>query len=238
MKIINALSMGIILLLSATAHSQDQSNISKPSAIDKKYIALTFDDGPQAPATPALLDVLKKYDAKATFFVLGSAIVGNAPILRRMMAEGHTIGNHTLTHSRLTDLEAEKVRSEITTVNALMLKATGKVPEVFRPPYGVHNDNVVDAARANGLAIILWNKNPDDSNFFSTASVISDRIIAGAQDGDIVFLHDTSQRSVEATEMTIRNLSEKGFVFVTVENLIKRRGSLVAGQIYKTGNTD
>jgi peptidoglycan-N-acetylglucosamine deacetylase len=234
MKVVSIPLAVLLIFFSTVVKSQVQRDPNRIDGADRKFIALTFDDGPHDQATPALLDVLKKHNAKATFFVLGSRIVATAPILRRMVAEGHSIGNHTLTHAQLTNLEFDDARAEIENVTPLLRRITGTVPKVFRPPYGAVNDNVVTTARANGLAIILWSVNPNDSSYFSKATVISDRIVSSARDGDIVFMHDTSQRSVEAVEMTIRSLSEKGFVFVTVQELIELQGKLVAGKIYES----
>ena len=211
-----------------------QISAAPATVSEPKYIALTFDDGPDAQATPRLLDVLKEHHAKATFFVMGTRIADNAPILRRMLAEGHTIGNHALSHGRLTTMAADSARSEIEGANKLLQQATGKAPAVFRPPYGVVDEKVVNILRANNLANVLWSIYPDDSSFMATATSISERIIGQARDGDIVFLHDTAMRSVDATALVIQNLTQKGFVFVTTEELLARQGKIVAGETYPT----
>lgn len=223
-----------LLLLGTSVCAQEQSVYGDANGADNKYIALTYDDGPDSEVTPKLLDVLKKYDAKATFFVLGEKIIANASTLHRMVTEGHSIGNHGLTHRRLTGLTQQAVNAEIEGVNASLQQITGKTPAVFRPPYAAIDDKVIQTSRANGLAIVLWSIYPESSHF-SGASAISEHIISKAHDGDIVFMHDTSSRTIEATERVIKKLSAEGFIFVTVPELIQKNGHLVAGQTYRTG---
>lgn len=234
MKYLVATLLGFWLLSGTDVHARNVPDTTNTS--EEKFIALTFDDGPDARATPALLDVLKRYGAKATFFVMGSRIEANAPLLKRMVDDGHAIGNHTLSHAKLSGLSRDAMRSEIVGASRSIQRASGVAPDVLRPPYAATNADVENIARANGLAILMWSIYPNDSSYFGSASVIAERIVASAKDGDIVFLHDTSMRSVEATERVLRNLSEKGFRFVTASQLIKRHGRLEPGATYATAN--
>ena len=228
-------AIGALLFFCLAACAQEAPVPGTTASASKKYIALTFDDGPDAEATPALLDILKKQNAKATFFVLGEKIKSNAPILRRMTAEGHAVGNHGLTHQRLTGMTQAEVSAEIEDVNSLLLQITGKAPEVFRPPYGAIDNKVIQTTRDYGLAIVLWSMYPESWGGLLGAEGLNERIVAKARDGDIVFMHDTSARSVAATERVIQRLSSQNYVFVTVPDLIRRQSRFIAGQTYKNG---
>lgn len=200
-----------------------------------KYIALTYDDGPNAEVTSRLLDVLKVNDAKATFFVEGSLISSSGKIIKRMDAEGHELGNHTLSHARLTELDGDDLRAEIEGASAALQALTGKAPAVLRPPRAAIDMEVKQVARDNGLAIALFDNYPNDSRPWKSAKAISDSIVSEARDGGIVFLHDTSIRSVDATVLVIRDLSSQGYRFVTLSELITKKGSIQPGAVYWNG---
>ena len=235
MNTLRLLVTGVTIALCASSCSAEQVDRGGVDARSPKLIALTFDDGPTQ-VTPALLDILKRHNAKVTFFPMGENVRAEPALTRRIAAEGHSIGNHTLSHARLTGMSDAAARSEIENANALVREVTGQTPTVFRPPYAASDDRVIEIARANGLAIVLWNIYPETLGAVVGSAGISDRVASKARDGDIVFLHDTSMRSVEATQTIVRDLSAKGFEFVTVPELIRRRGPFTAGQTYKTGH--
>jgi peptidoglycan/xylan/chitin deacetylase (PgdA/CDA1 family) len=218
--------------------SADQGATLSPGASEAqtRYIALTYDDGPDAEVTTRLLDILKDHDAKATFFVLGDLIASHGQIIKRMDAEGHELGNHTLSHARLTGLDGDALRAEIEGASAALQAVTGKPPAMLRPPRAAIDAEVQQVARANGLAIALFDIYPNDSMFWMSAKKISDAIVSEAKDGGIVFLHDTSMRSAEATALAIRELSAQGYRFVTLSELIARKGPIKPGAVYRNGN--
>lgn len=109
--------------------------------------------------------------------------------------------------------------------NAWVRDVTGQTPVVFGPPYAAFDQKVVDIARATGLAIVLWSIYPERLGSFSSSAAVGGRVIATVRDGDIVFLHDTSMRSIDVTRSIIQDLSAKGFGFLTVPELIRRRGN-------------
>ncbi len=234
----------IVLILSSflasctsAQSSSDQSAALLPGAsqVDTKYIALTYDDGPDAEVTARLLDVLEENDAKATFFVRGNLISSHGQLIRRMDAEGHELGNHTLTHARLTGLDGDALRAEIEGASAALQTVTGKAPAMLRPPRAAIDLEVKEVARANGLAIALFDIYPRDSMFWMSAEKISDAVVSEARDGGIVFLHDTSMRSADATALAIRELSAQGYRFVTLSELITRKGPIQPGAVYRNG---
>ncbi|MBY5377332.1 polysaccharide deacetylase family protein [Rhizobium leguminosarum] len=226
------LALGMGAIVGTTAWSAEQPLSTSGSVRTVKLIALTYDDGPTA-VTSRILDVLKTRNAKATFFPIGSKVHEAAAMMRRMASESHAIGNHTINHLRLTEMSPDVARAEIEEANALLTEVTGQRPTVFRPPYAALNDSVRDILRSNGLAIIMWSIYPERLAF--SATTVRDRVVENARDGDIVFLHDTSSQAVEATQGIVDELSAKGFEFVTVPELIRRRATFSLGSTYETG---
>lgn len=226
------LAVGIAVAVCTMAWSAEEPASISADVGTVKLIALTYDDGPTA-ATSRILDVLKARNAKATFFPIAGNAREDTAVMRRMASEGHAIGNHTISHLRLTEMSPGAARAEIEEANVLLTEVTGQRPTVFRPPYAALNDNVRDMLRRNDLAIIMWSIYPERLAFIATT--VRDRVVEGARDGDIVFLHDTSPQAVEATHGIVDELSAKGFEFVTVPELIRRRGTFSPGSTYETG---
>jgi peptidoglycan/xylan/chitin deacetylase (PgdA/CDA1 family) len=196
--------------------------------VGKKLIALTFDDGPHASLTPRLLDILKKNNAKATFFMLGSRVKYYPAVVQRAYSEGHQIASHTYNHKDLTTLSAGNLRAEIDgTANAIE-QIIGIKPTALRPPYGAFNNAVRTYANA---PIILWSVDPLDWKY-RNAGVVYNNVIGAARDGSIVLMHDIHQTSVEAAARIIPKLQADRFTLVTIEQLIRARGTPVNGQAY------
>jgi peptidoglycan/xylan/chitin deacetylase (PgdA/CDA1 family) len=201
---------------------------SKVNCAVQACIALTFDDGPVT-QTAELLDTLKRKQAKATFFVVGESAARHPEILRRMVAEGHVVGNHTMTHAWLTRLGTDAVRKEITGVNDLIKNATGQMPRLFRPPYGATNATVASVTAGLGMAQIMWEADPRDWADRNAATV-RDRVLALARNGTIVVSHDIHATTRAAYAEIIDGLRAKGYVLVTVPELLG--SNLTPGKIY------
>ena len=195
-----------------------------------KCAALTFDDGPVAETTD-LLDTLADKGVKATFFTVGSNAANHPEILRRMVTEGHVVGNHTMDHPQLTRLSATAVRKEITRTSDLIEKATGQRPALLRPPYGATNDTVRQVAADLGMSQILWNVDPEDWKDRNSATV-EKRVLANTKNGSIVLSHDIHQTTREAYADIIDGLRAKGFTLVTVPELLG--GDLEPGAAYSS----
>ena len=194
-------------------------------------IALTFDDGPRRSTTTDLLDGLAQRGVKATFFLVGEMIPDNEDLVARMADEGHQIGVHTYDHRRLTALNAADFDDQIGRTRSMLEEITGLDSFLLRPPYGMVDNGVEKRA---GTAIILWSVDPEDWNDKNTDRIV-DHIVRSAQDGDIVLLHDTYPTSVEAALRVVDALHEKGFLFVTVEELARQRHvELTAGEVYRS----
>ncbi|WP_121188582.1 polysaccharide deacetylase family protein [Nocardiopsis sp. Huas11] len=197
---------------------------------ETKCVALTYDDGPGG-GTPALLDTLAEYDARATFFVTGVPVMEDPLTVRRAYAEGHEIANHTHEHPDLTGLGAGGVRSELATVQALVYRETGYTPDLMRPPYGATDDNVASVTADMGLAQILWSIDTNDWKD-RNASVVKGRALDGASDGAIILMHDIHDTSISASHDIIRELDSRGYTMVTVSQML---GTTEPGRTYVDG---
>ena len=188
--------------------------------VEGPFIAITFDDGPHASLTPRLLDMLKERGIKATFFVLGQCVVASPDILKRAVAEGHEIGNHSWDHKALTKVGASGVAMEVNQTNAAIEQACGKKPTLIRPPYGATNTTITKRLNEEfGLKVILWEVDPLDWKVRNAAHVSSE-ILKHTQPGAIILAHDIHPTTIEAMPATLDALLKKGFNFVTVSELI------------------
>lgn len=181
-------------------------------------VAVTYDDGP-GELTGQVLDTLKAKDAHASFMVLAPKAYANPELLRRMKAEGHTVGNHTATHPELDKLPAGQVDGEIKAGSAAIKAATGDNPRWLRPPYGATNSTVYKAAQANGQAQALWSVDTLDWKDRNTDHVCR-AAVDGAQPSAIILMHDIHPTTVAATECVIDGLRAKGLEPVSLDHLI------------------
>ena len=189
------------------------------SGFTEKLIAITFDDGPGA-YTAQLLDELAARDVKATFFVSGYRAANYPETLKRMVSEGHQLASHTQNHENLNTLSAAKIADEISRTQDYITAAGGDNPAYIRPPYGNANKTVRAQAPS---PLINWSVDPEDWKYHNADTVCSN-ILAGSYDGAIILVHDIYQTSVNGALAAIDKLLEQGYEFVTVRDLLLRRG--------------
>ena len=204
----------------ATAGAPTAKYVWSQCRVDGPYIAMTFDDGPSATLTPKLLDILKERHMHVTFFVLGEMVKPHPEILKRAVAEGHEIGDHSWSHPNLAKMSDEAVRSELERTKDVIADAIGQAPTLMRPPYG----SLTTAQRkwvheTLGFQIILWDVDPDDWKRPGPA-IVEKRILDGTRNGSIILSHDIHPGTIEAMPSTFDTLLAKGFKFVTVSELI------------------
>ncbi|WP_235819687.1 polysaccharide deacetylase family protein [Flavobacterium davisii] len=185
---------------------------------NENAIALTFDDGPTE-FTPLVLDLLAKYDAKATFFCIGKQIALYPEIAKRIVDEGHQIANHTYSHSnQMGFLSKKRLLDEFEQTDVLLEKITGGSNRYFRPPFGVTNPHIAKAVKEKNYKVIGWNIRSLDTVI--EEEKIYNRIIDKIDKGGIVLLHDTSQKTVAVLERLLIILKEKKYKSVTIANCI------------------
>ena len=189
------------------------------SSETEKKIAITFDDGPSL-FTLEILELLKKYNVKATFFCIGKNIETHPEILKQVIADGHLVGNHSYNHSPFFDFyNAKKVKEEIEKTDALLEKYTSKKINFFRPPYGVTTPSIRRALQTTGHTVIGWNIRSLDGGT-KNQNLIFNRIIKRVCPGGIVLLHDTGLHSVLVLEQFLQFLQQNNYKVISVEELL------------------
>ncbi|NJL11276.1 MAG: polysaccharide deacetylase family protein [Calothrix sp. SM1_7_51] len=187
----------------------------------EKIIALTIDDGPWEPTTSQMLDILKDSDVKATFFWVGQAIQENPEIAKRVVAEGHAIGNHTW-HHWYRKMNAATAKSEIERTAELIYRVTGVRTSMFRPPGGVLNNGLAAYAKSQNYAVVMWSQTSADTDPRAKYEVFVKNVLRDAKPGSIVLMHDGGgdrRRTVQALPKIISGLKAKGYRFVTLTEL-------------------
>ncbi len=213
----------------AKAAAEAAATPEPPAAPDcavLKCIALTFDDGP-VPDTNRLLDVLAAKDAKATFFALGENVAAHPEIAKRIVDEGHILGNHTWDHRSMPSLTSTELDLELARTRDAITAATGTTPTLVRPPYGATNDSVQERITANGSATILWSVDTEDWKN-RNVGITSQRALAGAAPGGIILMHDIHPTSVDSVGGIVDSLRAQGYTLVTIPELFG--GPVPAGQ--------
>jgi len=179
--------------------------------------------------TADLLRVLKRKHVRATFFVLGQQVTAHPAIIRRMVAEGHVIGNHSWNHPEFWGMSAKAIRRQLARTDHAVASITGHRPTLVRTPFGEINARVRKIARSRGDALILWDVDPLDWKKHS-AKVVAKRVITHARRGSIILSHDVWPSTRHAYARIIDGLRAKGFTLVTVPELLGHR--LKPGRVY------
>jgi peptidoglycan-N-acetylglucosamine deacetylase len=181
----------------------------------RRRVALTFDDGPSSVQTPAILAILNRFDARATFFEEGRHVAGRDELMRRILASGDEIGNHTFDHPHYPDY------GELARTDRAIRRATGFEPCLFRPPYGLLDATDEDAAAGTGLETILWTFDSGDDHHPPPARIEA-HVASDARPGSIVLMHDGGDhpQTVRALPGVVERLERRGFELVTVSTLL------------------
>ena len=193
----------------------------KPAA-NKKVIALTFDDGPWKKTTRQTLDILKKNNIKATFFVVGSALQNNPELGKQIIAEGHAIANHTWNHW-YHFMNPQAAAMEIDRTTELIYQVTGVKTNLFRPPGGHLSNGLVAHAKNKKYATLMWSADSRDFQQPAPATMVN-TVLKNARPGGIVLLHDGGgdrTRTIQALPQIIAKLKQQGYSFVTIPELLE-----------------
>jgi peptidoglycan/xylan/chitin deacetylase (PgdA/CDA1 family) len=204
------------------AHLQAQGHLIYSGSSHLPEIALTFDDGPDPQYTPQILEILQRYQVKATFFCIGHQVATYPHVVRQVSEAGHVIGNHTWTHPNLAFLCGSDILSQIERTSHAIQEAIGAQPLFFRPPYGSFNSQVLTQACHLGITPIIWNNSTEDWARPGTDFIIR-RALDSISNGSIILMHDGGQeqsQTVEATSIIIEKLQDQGYRFITIQQLI------------------
>lgn len=194
----------------------------------EKIVALTFDDGPDAEHTPAVLDSLARHNVHATFFIVGYRAEKEHQLLQTMAAQGHEIGNHSYSHnySQFKKNDESIFQDEINKTNTIIYQYTGQNPTLFRPPGGYLSDKMVNFVNAHNMIVAYWTWQQDSKDWQPgrRAEAIANHIIAHIKPGQIIILHDGADNGLEtarAVDILITNLTADGYRFVTMSELLE-----------------
>lgn len=214
----------VILCISCS----QESKLQDIKGIDMKLCALTFDDGPSADPelTVQVLDNLKKNRIHATFFIIGKNVTAETvPVLKRIEAEGHQIGNHSWSHDKMTGMSAEQIRTSVERTSEIIRKYTGITPVFFRPPSLAVSPNMyktIDMPFVSGIPGYDWPGGGGD-----TEEKIVESVLKNMDDGAVILLHDVQPKphpTPKAVNKLIIKLKEQGYEFVTLSELFRRKG--------------
>ena len=204
-----------------SAFAQTDTEETDPTA----YMALTFDDGPNAQYTPQLLDGLKERNVHVTFFLIGNLAETNDALVWRIAAEGHQIGNHSYDHARLDKLSEWETKQDIKKCDAILQEILGQGSYWVRPPYGCLTEGECACMET---PLINWSVDTEDWKSQNVDSIL-DIVYRDCFDGCIILFHDGYQTSVEAALTAIDHLMAQGVQFVTVEELFSIKGIMPEG---------
>ena len=210
-------STPVSLLLSGDDQARKQTEIERQKEDTAvKKIALTYDDGPDPVYTEELLAVLEAENVRATFFLLGQEIAGQEETVKKMYAAGHILGNHTYSHVDLLGLSEWEALEQLRKTNEVIAACTGEYPQYFRPPFGRCSESI---NKQISMLMIMWTLDTRDWECQDTG-VIVENIVQNVKENDIILMHDGYETTVEATRQVIPILKERGYTFVTVEELM------------------
>lgn len=204
------------IYLSEAIRMKSESVDADAAEEEAKKVAITFDDGPNPDYTPELLKGLKERGVCATFFLLGKEVEKYPELVKQMVKDGHLAATHSYEHVNLCNLSDEKAAEQIDKTSDLIEKITGERPQFVRPPFGCWKE---DLDYKTEMIEVLWDVDPLDWKT-ANAKVVVSRVLKAVEEGDIILLHDASASSVKAALTIIDCLTEEGYIFVTVEELV------------------
>lgn len=224
----------LALLLAALALHPAPAAARDPSVLDglalaqrgasANLCALTFDDGP-GQTTEALLNILRDKGVRGTFFVVGARVHLYPETLKRLVAEGNEVGNHTFSHISMRQRAPVEQLSEIARTNEELAKL-GIVPRYLRPPYGRYDNATIDAAAAQSMTIALWSVDSRDWRKHDLAAILPRKSYGVLGVRGVFLFHDNHRETVEALPSLIDRLTEAGCTFVTMSEYVETSGPL------------
>jgi peptidoglycan/xylan/chitin deacetylase (PgdA/CDA1 family) len=187
---------------------------------NEKWVALSFDDGPSDAKTSHILDILKENNVEAAFFCIGKNMAGNETVVRRMIKEGHMIGNHSYSHHHFFDLfSSGKMLNELKEMSLTTKNITGLSPRFFRPPYGITNPNLKKAVFRGGFISIGWSVRSYDTVIRNPTRLLS-KVLAGIKPGAILLLHDTSDTTIKILPQLLKAIRDSGYQMMRLDKMI------------------
>ncbi|MEK5476974.1 polysaccharide deacetylase family protein [Paenibacillus sp. FSL R5-0407] len=209
------------------SYYEERGDIVWEVPTEEKYMALTFDDGPDPQQTLKIMEVLKQYEAKATFFLVGDRVERYPEVVRQELQEGHEIANHSFRHPSFQGLPGNVMEDELIKTQDAIYKATGQKPVLFRPPGGYYNEKIIHLSKEHHLQMVLWSWHQDTNDWRSPGVArIANKVLNNARNGDIILMHDfvyNSNQTTEALKIILPELKKRGYSFVTISELLSHK---------------
>lgn len=201
---------------------------------EEKLISITFDDGPKSRTDKRIIELFRKYNGQATFFMLGLEVGGKDDLLKELMDNGHQLANHTYSHKNLLSLNDTELNEQITYMDDYLKKTVGyDYPIMLRPPYGAIDD---ECAAKIDHPIIRWNVDSDDWKYKHNTDKIVANVMDNVQDNSIILMHDIYDHSVDSLEIILEKLAQQGYRFVSVDELLRANNIPIEnGKVYFNG---
>lgn len=218
-----ALKKSLIILLTLVLALYINSSVYLRAEDGSGRVALTFDDGPHYKYTAEILDILKKYDVRATFFTVGTNVERYPELIQRELSEGHEVANHTYSHKHMAKLSDDEFIDEVQGWENVIYENHGCRSDLFRPPEGILTDGEKQAIAELGYDVVLWSVDTRDWAHNKVERIV-DTVISDVTDGSVILFHDFvsgNSPTPEALEIIIPKLKEMGYEFVTVSQLMK-----------------
>ncbi len=223
-QIITVLAVTLTVLVSLTGINAFASDSKKLPIYcvecEKKRIAISFDAAWGNESTKTLLDILKKYDVPATFFVVGTWVDKYPESVREIASSGNEVQNHSNTHPYLTELSKEQMADEINSCNNKIKEITGIMPTLLRPPYGDYDSLVVKTTEECKMKAVQWSVDSLDWKENATVESIVNRVVSKTQNGSIILMHNGAKYTPEALPKILETLKKDGYEFVLISDLI------------------
>ena len=189
----------------------------------EKIVAITFDDGPNPKYTAQVLDLLAKYEAKATFFIIGENAEKNPELVLRQYEEGHELANHTYTHPWTPSVK--RLEKELKQTNEIIFSITGFRPTLFRPVGGQYTDEMINTAIKNGFKVVMWSWHQDTEDWSNPGvQKIVDTVLNGMKPGNVILFHDSGgdrRQTLQALDKILPELKKQGYQFLTISELLE-----------------
>lgn len=187
----------------------------------RRVVALTFDDAPNAQTTPQVLDVLKQYNVKAMFCLIGQEAERNPELVRRIIDEGHIVANHTYNHSAsFTFATSKSVAEQLQRCNDAIYALIGRKPRIFRPPFGVTNPIIGKVVRKMKLTTVGWTIRSLDTIYGDKIESMCKRVVRRLHPGAVVLLHDRCANADKAVALLIERIIEQGYEIVPLQEML------------------
>ena len=215
----NSKSLAIELSKNSFISTETMEEIASITKKEEKIAYLTFDDGPNTQVTPKILDILKEEDVKATFFITGHYLNTQPDLVKKMIDEGHIVGNHTVNHKSMPDIDNDTIKKEVMDLHTAVYEKFGYEMKYVRPPKGEYSERTIDCTNSLGYKTVMWSFAYDDwdENKQGKEEYGKKKILDNIHNGEIILLHSTSKDNSNILDYCIKEIKNMGYEFKSLD---------------------